>query len=103
MLFFGEFQLNLGKSPTFYLKNLRRNNRILKPNFFPKMSVTVSVTVSEIWPVNRGYGYARLNRDTPRWRGWYIYSEAIILIPQDFPRGSDGEGGSHSLKKALPP
>ena len=45
------------------LESLRRNNRILKPNFIQKNSVTVSVT--EIWPVNRGYGYTRLNRDTP--------------------------------------
>ena len=39
------------------------------PKFFngslPKMLVTVSVMVTEIWPINRGYGYAWLNRDTP--------------------------------------
>ena len=60
----GKMLLNSAKFHTFCLKNhenFRRNNRILKPNFIQKNSVTVSVTGTEIWPVNRGYGYTRLN------------------------------------------
>ena len=88
------------------LKNLRRNNRILKPDFIKKNSVTVSVTVAEIWPVNRGYGYTRVNRDTPNYRSYRQWEAMVVGRFLSAPRGhfsrttagylvSVGQQGSH--------